>query len=107
MITRLREWWILRWGSIDAKAALWVAKSERGLNVEEQADWDTWLSADLRHEEAYFEFQVIWQGMDVLSGDTAEMSSQDPEVASNVTWIYWMGGQTACGSLWEICRQSL
>lgn len=95
MITRIREWWILRWGSVDAKAALWVARSERGLNVEEQADFDKWLSSDLRHKNAYFEIQVIWQGMDVLSGDTSDVSSEDPEVASKASRIYWVGGLAA------------
>lgn len=95
MITKIREWWIFHWGSIDAKAALWVARSERGLSVEEEADLNKWLSADLRHEDAYFEIQVIWQGMDVLSGDAVDVSSQDPEVVREISWIYWMSGLAA------------
>ncbi len=95
MVTRLREWWTLRWGSIDAKAALWVARNERGLSAEEQADFDQWLAAEPRHDEAYFEIQVIWQGMDELSSDAAEASLHGPETSRIVNGFYWISGLAA------------
>ena len=95
MITRIKEWWILRLGRIDSKAALWVARSERGLNVEERADLDKWLSEDPRHEEAYFETQVIWQGMDILSGGATAGSSSSSKGFGKVKWASWVGGLAA------------
>ena len=95
MIAGIKEWWILRLGSIDAKAALWVARSERGLSAEEQADLNVWLSRDRRHEEAYFDIQVIWQGMDVLGEDALSGVADGPEDSAKVSWTYWLGGMAA------------
>ena len=89
MKTSIQEWWTIHFGSTDAKASLWVARSERGLSVEEQACLDKWLSEDARHEEAYFETQVIWQGMDVLGDQVPEKSSKRMNSNSGVgRWVY-------------------
>ncbi|HRE81143.1 MAG TPA: hypothetical protein PLN52_08855, partial [Opitutaceae bacterium] len=54
--------------SIDAQAADWVLRQDRGLSADEQDTLSLWLAADLRHREALRACRWGWEELDRLAG---------------------------------------
>ncbi len=53
---------------VDAAAAAWVVRHERGLSAAEQDAFSAWLAADPRHRAAFAEQRWSWEELDRLSG---------------------------------------
>src|ERR1022692_4492103 len=53
--------------AIEAAAAQWLARRDRGLKAPEQTAYTSWLSEDLRHEAAVTRLEKIWHALDALS----------------------------------------
>lgn len=54
--------------SIDAAAADWVIRRDRGLTAAEQDAFSQWLAADPRHRAAYAEQRWSWEELERLTG---------------------------------------
>ena len=50
--------------TIDGAAAEWLARRDAGLTAGEQAQFDAWRAADLRHAEAWAELEASWAAFD-------------------------------------------
>jgi Fe2+-dicitrate sensor, membrane component len=73
---------------IEAAASLWLARQERGLNADEQRQFDSWLGADARHREAVRWLGSAWETLDGLRVRTPGASAEsDPD------WL--VGGRVA------------
>lgn len=52
---------------IEADAAGWLARMDRGLNSEEQASFARWKAADIEHRIIFLQLQAVWQRADQLA----------------------------------------
>lgn len=59
--------------SISQDAARWLARHDRGLNPQEQREFDAWLAGDSRQAAAYERVCAAW--------DTSERAKEVPELA--------------------------
>jgi transmembrane sensor len=97
---------------IDALAASWVARADRGaLSAEEQRQLDAWLEQDGRHLGAYVRAEASWQALDrarALASPDVEQVAPPPflsrrrAIAAGVAAVVGTGG-----SLWLGSRGSL
>jgi len=46
-------------GGVDDQAALWAARADRGLSIDEDAMLDAWLAADIRHAGAFAKARAV------------------------------------------------
>jgi transmembrane sensor len=53
--------------AIEAAAANWLARRDRGFTALEAADFARWRAADPRHEAAAAELELVWGALDDLS----------------------------------------
>lgn len=98
---------------IDALAARWVARRDRGpLTPDEQAALDAWLAADRRHAGAWTRANVVYGQFDRLRVLAAEFdrggrhAAADGSPASRARRRFlWLGGAMAAGlagfALWQ------
>ncbi len=49
---------------LDAQAANWLVRRQRGLSARDEADWQAWLARDPAHRRAYGQVAEIWQALD-------------------------------------------
>jgi transmembrane sensor len=52
---------------IEAAAANWLARRDRGMSTDEVQAFARWRTADARHEEAVTELELVWGALDDLS----------------------------------------
>lgn len=52
---------------LDAQAALWIVKLERGLSEEEAHDLEVWLSASPAHSDCFLHYAESWEKTEALS----------------------------------------
>jgi transmembrane sensor len=57
---------------IEAIAAAWLARRDRGLTAEETAAFAEWLAADSRHQVAVEELALVWGALDDLSASNSQ-----------------------------------
>ena len=62
---------------IEATAAQWLARRDRGLDPREQADLAAWQRADPRHAAALGRLEMVWQSLDRLA-DRRPALAADP-----------------------------
>ena len=53
---------------VEAEAAAWVVRHERGLTAAEQDAFSSWLAAHPRHRAAFAEQRWSWEELDRLNG---------------------------------------
>jgi transmembrane sensor len=67
--------------AVEAAAAQWLARRDRGLSAREQADYAAWLQADLRHEATVGRLERTWDALDRLAVDPAfQAQPPDPDL---------------------------
>ena len=72
---------------IDAAAAEWVARDDRGaMSAEDVRARDAWLEADPRHLGAYVRAQAVWKDMDRM-GALAAGRKSPPVAARRGRWL--------------------
>lgn len=106
--------------SVDHAAAQWVARLEQGLTPAQQAEFDSWLRRDERHEAAFRDLRSAWSELDELRGTDAavqlgaELERYAPDSgaaverfdaaavphASRFGWGRWVSGALAASVLW-------
>lgn len=59
--------------AIEAAAAAWAARRDRGLRAPEQAAYAAWLREDPRHEATVARLEKAWQALDALSEHPAAL----------------------------------
>lgn len=52
--------------AIDATAAAWLARADKGLSADEQAEFALWRFSDPRHTEAVNRLEAAWDALDAL-----------------------------------------
>ena len=68
-------------GAIEAAAASWILRRDRGLTAAEQDELSQWLAADPRHGEALAEHRWGWDELDRLAGlQTSLGAVPDPDL---------------------------
>ena len=68
-------------GRIDALAADWVLRQDRGLTAAEQDELSQWLGTDARHRAAFAEHSRGWDELDRLAGLQASLHAvPDPDL---------------------------
>ena len=61
---------------IDSVAADWVARRDlQGLSAEEQAEFEAWLAADVRHLGAYGRAEAVLARLERLSRTAVDIES--------------------------------
>lgn len=67
--------------AIEAVAARWVSRTDRGLTAAEQDEFLQWLAADPRHQHAWVEQRKAWEELDRLGGLHATVEGwPDPDL---------------------------
>ena len=67
--------------SIEAIAARWIARRDRGLSESEQGAYEQWLREDPRHESAMVRPEKNWSALDQLAGQfSAQGRLPDPDL---------------------------
>lgn len=79
--------------AIDAAAAAWVARLDRG---GPDAGLDAWLAADPRHRGALIRAQALWTSLSGLPAAAAEPPAQSPAM-SRRRWLAGTAGLVAAG----------
>jgi transmembrane sensor len=78
---------------VEAVAAQWLARRDRGLNTREQAEYAAWVREDFRHEAAVARLEKTWEALDRLAVDPAfQALPPDPDLLApprrrRVLWI--------------------
>ena len=52
---------------IEAEAAGWLARVDRGLSAEEEAMFARWKTADVEHRIIFLQLRAVWQRADRLT----------------------------------------
>src|SRR5580765_2500987 len=80
--------------SVEAAAAQWLARRDRGLSAAEQAAYAAWLQGDVRHEAAISRLERTWEALDRLAVDPAfQTSPPNPDLLApprrrRLAWIW-------------------
>jgi transmembrane sensor len=70
-----------RFEVIEEQASLWLAREDRGLDADEAAALEAWLSADTAHRVSYLRLKATWMQMDRLAGAPATRPARSVSVA--------------------------
>lgn len=79
---------------IDAQAAEWLVRRDRGLTAAEQDEFFSWLAADPRHGEWFSRHQRTWKEFNLLAQWRPEHSAEpNPDLLAKprrrVRWLAW------------------
>lgn len=87
---------------IEAEAAAWLAKRDRGFTPREEADFAAWLAADLRRRAAVDELEFAWEALDDLSASETPAKAVAPAPPPFSTTMPAAESKSAISAWWTV-----
>ena len=76
---------------LEQEAADWIARNYERLNLAEKAEFELWLSSDVRHAEIYAELEETWKLLDRARDEPAAgLDARRLASAGGRRFIFWL-----------------